>query len=246
LGAQIQDDAFHEIQLNGKQLVFLFMAATVVSVVIFLCGVLVGRGVRAERTATISEAPALTSAVRTGDVPSAPAAIAPAAAPAGSDPTAAAPPPAVDDLSYVNRLEKPTPPAEDLKPSPKTLPAPAVVPAASAVKPTTGKAASKSAKSASKEPGSAGSVDAAVTPKSPEPGPSSYTVQVAALNVKGEAEAVAKRLTAKGYAAYVSAPQNGAPSVYRVRVGRYGSRREAETIATKLQKEEQFQPWITR
>ena len=46
-----QDDGFHEIQLNGKQLVFLFMAATVVSVVIFLCGVLVGRGVVAERGA---------------------------------------------------------------------------------------------------------------------------------------------------------------------------------------------------
>lgn len=44
-----QDDGFHEIQLNGKQLVFLFMAATVVTVVIFLCGVLVGRGVRLER-----------------------------------------------------------------------------------------------------------------------------------------------------------------------------------------------------
>ena len=40
------DEGFREIQLNGKQLVFLFMAATVVSVVIFLCGVLVGRGVR--------------------------------------------------------------------------------------------------------------------------------------------------------------------------------------------------------
>ena len=46
LTAHAQDDGFHEIQLNGKQLVFLFMAATVVSVVIFLCGVLVGRGVR--------------------------------------------------------------------------------------------------------------------------------------------------------------------------------------------------------
>ena len=49
MASQVQDDGFHEIQLNGKQLVFLFMAATVVSVVIFLCGVLVGRGVRAER-----------------------------------------------------------------------------------------------------------------------------------------------------------------------------------------------------
>ena len=39
----VQDEGFHEIQLNGKQVVFLFMVATVVSVVIFLCGVLVGR-----------------------------------------------------------------------------------------------------------------------------------------------------------------------------------------------------------
>jgi hypothetical protein len=43
----MSDDGFHEIQLNGKQLVFLFMAATVVAVVIFLCGVMVGRGVLA-------------------------------------------------------------------------------------------------------------------------------------------------------------------------------------------------------
>ena len=41
----MSDEGFHEIQLNGKQLVFLFMAATVVAVVIFLCGVMVGRGV---------------------------------------------------------------------------------------------------------------------------------------------------------------------------------------------------------
>ena len=50
MASSTTDDGFHEIQLNGKQLVFLFMAATVVSVVIFLCGVLVGRGVRTERT----------------------------------------------------------------------------------------------------------------------------------------------------------------------------------------------------
>ena len=43
------DEGFHEIQLNGKQLVFLFMAATVISVVIFLCGVMVGRGVQTAR-----------------------------------------------------------------------------------------------------------------------------------------------------------------------------------------------------
>ena len=47
--AQSQDDAFREIQLSGKQLVFLFMAVVVIAVVIFLSGVQVGRGVRAER-----------------------------------------------------------------------------------------------------------------------------------------------------------------------------------------------------
>ena len=42
------EDGFHEIQLSGKQLVFLFMATTIVSIVIFLCGVLVGRGARVD------------------------------------------------------------------------------------------------------------------------------------------------------------------------------------------------------
>src|SRR5688500_17478909 len=49
LMASTHDDAFREIQLSGKQLVFLFMAVVVIAVVIFLTGVQVGRGVRAER-----------------------------------------------------------------------------------------------------------------------------------------------------------------------------------------------------
>ena len=46
----VVDDGFHEIHLSGKQLVFLFMATMVVSVVIFLMGVFVGRNVRAQQT----------------------------------------------------------------------------------------------------------------------------------------------------------------------------------------------------
>src|SRR5829696_3131333 len=49
----MSDEGFHEIQLNGKQLVFLFMSATVVAVVIFLCGVMVGRGVPTRAAASI-------------------------------------------------------------------------------------------------------------------------------------------------------------------------------------------------
>ena len=67
------DDGLHEIQLNGKQLVFLFMASTVVAVVIFLCGVMVGRGVRTQR-------PALEAAVEAASDPT--SVVAPAVEPA--------------------------------------------------------------------------------------------------------------------------------------------------------------------
>jgi cell division septation protein DedD len=76
--------------------------------------------------------------------------------------------------------------------------------------------------------------------------PGSYAVQVAALNVRSEADAMAKRLSSKGYAAYVVEPPNGNPAVFRVRIGSYKTRREAEAMAARLQKEEQFKPWVTR
>ena len=57
------EDGFHEIQLSGKQLVFLFIVTTSVVVGVFLFGVLVGRGARDARQdetppATSSAAPA--------------------------------------------------------------------------------------------------------------------------------------------------------------------------------------------
>ena len=110
--APAHDDGFHEIQLNGKQLVFLFMAATVVSVVIFLCGVLVGRGVRVERALQADASP-VSAAAETAPPPQ--PTQTPAPTPAGADPRAAAPPPPVDELSYFDRLEKKAAPREQLK-----------------------------------------------------------------------------------------------------------------------------------
>ena len=57
---------------------------------------------------------------------------------------------------------------------------------------------------------------------------------------------IVKRLAGKGYPAYVVSPAKGAASIFRVRVGKYKDRAEADTIAAKLQKEEQFKPWIVR
>ena len=229
------DDGFHEIQLNGKQLVFLFMAATVVSVVIFLCGVLVGRGVRVERSSA-AETADLSNAAE----PAPQAAAAPTALPPGSDPTAAAAPPATEDLSYFNRLDTTkAAPKEVLKPQPAAPkpaepPAPtplAAPPRAEAVRPQT---APKTPANDVKEV------------KGGEPASGGYAVQIAALNIRSEADAIAKRFASKGYAAYVMSPALGSPQIYRVRIGTFGSRREAESIATKLEKEEQLKPWVTR
>ena len=245
MAQQIQDDGFHEIQLNGKQLVFLFMAATVVSVVIFLCGVLVGRGVRSQVGATPDTATLNTAPETTSTEPASPAT--PPAA--GSDPTIAAPPaPPAED--YFNRLENKTAPAEHLKTADNARGKP--------VDDARGKTAERTAAAAphtpppapaaAKEPAHA-AVPApvpAATSGASEPSGPGFAVQIAALNVRSEADAIARRLSSKGYAAYVLTPASGTPSVFRVRVGKFPTKREAESVAAKLQKEEQFKPWVTR
>jgi cell division septation protein DedD len=99
--------------------------------------------------------------------------------------------------------------------------------------------------------GAAAEIKPVTPPKDPAaldaaPAAPGYAVQVAALNVKSEAEAMVKRLSSKGYSAYILPSANGTPAVYRVRVGAFKTRREAEALAARLQKEEQITPWVTR
>ena len=125
---QSPDDGFREIQLNGKQLVFLFMAATVVSVVIFLCGVLVGRGARPAPvdSATTNSAESVVTEIPV-ETPA-------STAPATTQPEVAEPPPTpTDELTYYERLEKDKPPAEKLKPADTRSQKPAPPPPAPAV-----------------------------------------------------------------------------------------------------------------
>jgi cell division septation protein DedD len=232
LASDIQDDGFHEIQLNGKQLVFLFMAATVVSVVIFLCGVLVGRGVKTERAVSSADAAAVAAVAEPAPSP----AVAAAPPAAGTDPRTAAPPPTVGDLTYFNRLGKKTQPLEELRP--------ALTPPAQA---------ERDKPSLMTAPPPTLSQGPAARPAPPAPSVHSsslaasdgYVVQVAAVP-EHDADTIAKRLSSKGYGVFVLAPGAAAPALYRVRVGRFKTRREAESAASKLQKEEQFKPWITR
>jgi DedD protein len=225
----LADEAFHEIQLSGKQLVFLFMATTVVAVVIFLCGVQVGRGVRLDRTADATDTAAATAA-------------APAPTPAPASAAATVPPPPVDapmppqedELTYGKQLQSDSTAQEKLKPradvpAPVTKTAESLRPAAAEKEKPAPAVAAKSA------PGTSGGA----------PRSGVWVVQVQALKGQSAANAVAQRLTAKGYPAFVLSPAPGAPSIYRVQVGRFNDRREAEQVARRLEKEEQFKPWIS-
>src|SRR5436190_7786362 len=233
----IADDGFHEIQLSGKQLVFLFMATTAVSVMIFLLGVLVGRDVRGGR---VSEA---TEAALTTPAPS------PAPAPDPVKPQAAAPaeppsPPAADELTYRKRLESDGASKETLKPQGTSArtdatpeparPQPSDPPAEPAAKVGTTKAAAAAA--------------AAVPPAAAPAGrPGRWVVQLVALRDRAAAASIAQRLSGRGYPAFIVNPAASTPNqVYKVQVGRYDDKNEAERVAKRLEKEEKFSPWISR
>jgi cell division septation protein DedD len=231
------DEELHEIQLNGKQLVFLFMAGTVAAVVIFLCGLMVGRNLRSpklESTAAAAEA-TVSDPTRADGIPLPP----PTTATEGGTPASVK-----EDLTYSSRLEAPKPVEEHLReddqkidptrpePSPKAEtkpPAPKETPAAAA--PVTKTPAAPNAAAAATAPG--------------EPAGNGWAVQVQAVTKREEADAIAKRLAAKGYPSFVTT--SGAnPTFYRIRVGKYPNKRDAEAIKTRLEKDEQFHPFLAR
>lgn len=202
----MSEEGFHEIQLSGKQLVFLFMATTVVSVVIFLLGVVVGRRVPAETliadaTGTTLEALAPDGAPAAGVVP-----------PAAGE----APPPVpqeADQFSYHERLQQSAPaPVEETAPA-----VPEAAPAETAAEPA------------------------------PPPAAGGWVVQIGAYRDRATADRIAAALTRQQFPAFVLAPTAGSPTAtFRVRVGPYSERRDAENIAGRLQREHQYNPFVTR
>jgi cell division septation protein DedD len=84
---------------------------------------------------------------------------------------------------------------------------------------------------------------AAAAPNLAEPPGNGFVVQVAAVKARSEAVVIAQRLGSKGYPAFVT---TAGANIFRVRVGKYTDRGAAEAVAGRLEREEQFKPWITR
>jgi cell division septation protein DedD len=240
------EDGFHEIQLSGKQLVALFLVVTTVIVVVFLCGVRVGRGAR---DAQLDEADQIATASPSSPAPQP----TPTSGPASAEPPApAAETP--ENLSYPKVLSGDDKASDALKKpegvkkeeatkvqpkkadEPKSQPAPA--PVVSAAPPP-----SPAPTAATRNP-----VPPPTADNFPTAGkPGTWAVQVIATRDRDVASSVLKRLIGKGYPAFLVNPPSGAsPAYFKVHVGRYADRGEAEKISTRIKKEEQFQSWITR
>jgi len=224
------DDGFHEIHLSGKQLFALFMATVVVSVVIFLIGVFVGRNVRTQQLAAAERlndsAAALTPAPARQPAPAPATAESPLEA--AEPPT---PPAETDELSYKRRLEGPS--------SSESLKAPAAAPQAARPAPPQ----APQTRAAVPAPAAAPAAAPAGIIGTPQPG--TWVIQIHVLRDRAAANGIVRRLVAKGYPAFLVAA--GPPTgTYKVQVGRYKDRDEAQKVIERLKKEEQFNPWITR
>ena len=222
----MSDQGFHEVQLSGKQLVFLFMSAVVVMVVVFLLGVNVGRGVRS--------AVGDTEVLAQGD-PSAPAG--PDAS--GVNAADAAPAkPAQPELSYHDMLlgatpapdkdkappsVAPPPVAETLPPAPTPAPTPAATPP-----PVTQTAPTQAPATAPKASGS------------------DWFLQTGAYSTQAVADGEVAKLKQLNAPAFVIAPDaTERLKLFRVRVGPYATRAEAERASSRLRRQG-FAPSITR
>jgi len=228
----LADEGFHEIQLSGKQLVFLFMATTIVAVVIFLCGVQVGRGVKSERAIEGPDTVASATQPPAATTPSQPAA---AGGPPSAEPPAPAPEPD-DELSYAKRLQgdQSASPAEKLKLR-ATDPA-ATAPQVSAPPPSL----AAQPQTSTRPP----DAPAAAAPAQNAGRPGGWIVQLTALQDRSACTVIAQRLASKGYPAFVLDPAPGSPKIYRVQVGGYPDREKADQAARRLEKEEQFKTYV--
>ena len=240
----MSDPPVREIHLSRKQLAFGVISAVGVSVVVFLLGVSVGRGVVAtaagaaaiDHSATIDVAtPPASSDVadRTGGS---------AGAGANSIPMKFAEPPAPPPEMPPARSELPA--KQDVSPKPEPSPKPdAPAKSDASAKPDPAAKTEASAKSPAPKPAPAPATPhAAAKPDTAKPAPATaashdWVVQVESFRSKENADRLVTSLKASGYAAFELSPQPGGSIYYRVQIGPFADRQEADKLASGLIKE---------
>jgi DedD protein len=222
----MSDQHFHEVQLSGKQLFFLFMCAVVLAGVIFIFGVSVGRGVRNAASQTAQ-----------GDVP--------------GDTTVAAetptPPPVANnsELSYAQALQRRGPdPATVTPPAPPEEPAPAASAKATPT-PATAHPPKSAAKIEAPSPKPAPAAAGSALSPMPAPANGSYVLQVGAFGSNDVASREVAKLQRQGHPAKVFTAPEGTPARFKVQVGPFATRADVDK-AIKVLRTEGYSPLIRR
>jgi cell division septation protein DedD len=89
-------------------------------------------------------------------------------------------------------------------------------------------------------------------PPAPVPAPAAavshegFSVQVAAVRERDEADRIVAKLVNQGYSGYLIRGQGAAAAFYRVRVGAFKDRQAAEEVAVRLERAEGVKPWIVK
>lgn len=224
----MSEQHFREIQLSGKQLVFLFMTSVVVAVGVFLLGVSVGRGVPANSTAAMEDVDQLTALAPPDEMP---------------EPTELTP---ADTGFHDNLLGTTTPPAE---PEPVSEPveepaeeAVAPAPPASPVTPVASPPTSTTTAPTTVPPSSATQKPGATVARPAPAAAGGWFVQIGSYRSRQNADRQARDLVAKGYAAVVSP----AGVYFRVRVGPFAQKPEADRVSARLKSEEGTESSVIR
>lgn len=247
-----EEKSYYEIQLDNKQLILVFLAGVTVCVLIFILGVMVGKGKKETEMALAGrtdEAPAAKSPGPETKAPKEPAVItdedekSPKKDRKDKGDKAAKQEKTEtgdkkgDDYSFYD-LDKPDSNKSDLTKKDS-----------SAQKPSDNKTATPVAKTQPVE-----TQPPAVTPAPVEDAASTpadvgaeghlFTVQVMATASKPKADEQLNHLKSKGYTAFVSEEKAGSSTVYKVRVGKFKDSDAAKKLATRLKDDLKLETWV--
>ncbi len=247
-----EEKSYYEIQLDNKQLILVFLAAVTVCVLIFVLGVMIGKGQKeAEFAAASREEQKLATAEPDSEPPQQP----------------------LSDIANEARTEEQSVPKEAVKekadPVTETRSEPKKQ--ATATTPvkqkeeepqqqkfayedldktetaTVAQKSNDSTPSVAEKPKLAEPVSTATSTSEEEPkssGESRYTVQVMATSSKPKAEEQLTRLKSKGYTPFMDESKTGDISVFKVRVGRFADTQDAKEMALKIKTDLKVETWV--
>jgi|GEM_PF-1434264 len=230
-----EEKSYYEIQLDNKQLILVFLAAVTVCVLIFVLGVMIGKGQKEAEIAAATRNEKNTAA---------------------SEADSNTPQQALSDIASEAQKEKKSskPVGEKDQSAEKTRPD-KTVKSEPVAEEKTNKFAYEDLdkKEPIKENTDAETISADETANEvpvanddiPKPsGGTQYTVQIMATSSRPKAEQQISALKSKGYKPFLDEKKSGDVSVFKVRVGRFADTQKAKELASRIKKDLRLETWV--